>query len=66
MNIDSIVSHPLINRSELAARMFPAMSRIGASQYLYKKLNAKERKTFSDKDKQKILKIIKDLFADIE
>lgn len=63
MNIDKILSSPLINRSALSKLMYP--NNKSHKQYLYNKQHNVQRQSITFKDRELIKKIIADLFADI-
>lgn len=58
-NIDRLLNSNIINRTELARRMYPTNKQAG--QYLYKKLNRLERQSFTTEDRNKLETIIRSL-----
>jgi hypothetical protein len=64
MEVIKIINSGLINRNELAAQMYPGMKRTTAGQWLYKKLNNKERQTFNASDQAKAKEIFLQLFSE--
>ena len=66
MIIAKILNSPIINNSALAQNMFPTMNAKAAKSYLFNKMNEKQGRRLSFKDKQKIIQIMTELFADTE
>jgi hypothetical protein len=63
MNIDKILNNQLISRAAIAKKIWPNNKTAGV--YLFNKMHNLQRQTLSYKDKENIIKIIEDLFADI-
>lgn len=63
MNIDKILNNPLLSRAAIAKQLWP--NNRNAGKYIYSKMHNLQGQTLSFADKEKIKKIIKDLFADI-
>ena len=62
MDIFKILEGKLINRNELARRMFPNNKTAG--QYLYHKLNCINRLKITQADQDKVKQIINEEFKD--
>jgi hypothetical protein len=62
MNIPKILQSPIINKSALAKELYPNNKEPG--QQLGKKIAGKYRQKLTDSDREKIIKIFSDLFAD--
>jgi hypothetical protein len=65
MNIEKILKHSLINRAELARLMFPN-KKGRADSLLDRKMNGMQRNRITDKDREKIEKIMNELYEEIK
>jgi hypothetical protein len=63
MNIDKILNNPLLSRAAIAKKIWPNNKTAGV--YLFNKMHNVQKQTLTYQDKEKIKKIIEDLFADI-
>ena len=61
--LDKIFNSGMLNRTVFATQLF-STNKIGASQYLYKKLHRLEGQSFNKNDTEKSLKIIDYVFND--
>lgn len=61
-NIKTLLESGLINLSALGRLMFPNSKQPG--QYLYKKLNNRERQSFTPEDRKKVEIILKKYLTD--
>ena len=62
--IIELINHPLINRAELARRMFP--NNQTPEQALNSKLKKVQNKKLTEKDCENVIRILKDLLNKIQ